>query len=209
MFFFLFFTSVNLQIDLGGEGESISLAGAPLEDSSSDSAGPKRQQTLMKVPVKAARNASKAALALAAELDGLSTDSAPTPSSGAKRPEMRQRQKSVSEQVDGPRASTSELNKTTAALPRAAWLVDGPSGADRVKFEKWVSGGMEGDFLLRESGSSNGFVLCVNDFGSVVNYPIEVEAELDEDGDATSDEVFKFMGLEFYSLEVIIMFHFP
>ena len=64
-----------------------------------------------------------------------------------------------------------------------------------------VDGRLPGDYLMRESGSSAGFVLSVNDFGTVVNYPIEVEAELDEDGDATSDEVFKFMGLQFYSLE--------
>jgi hypothetical protein len=176
------------------------LVGNAQEESSSDGGVNRhRQQTRTQSPEKATRNASKAALSLGAELQGLSGGATTTRTRDGG--DGRQRQKSVSEQVDGPRASSSELKKPAAALTRSAWLVEGPSGQDRAKFEKWVQSAMHGDYLVRESGSSAGFVLSVNDFGSVVNYPIQVEAELDEDGDATSDEIFKFMGLQFYSLE--------
>lgn len=39
----------------------------------------------------------------------------------------------------------------------------------RKRFEKLVTSGMVGDFLVRRSGSSESEILCVNDFGEPVS----------------------------------------
>ena len=46
---------------------------------------------------------------------------------------------------------------------------------DRVLCENTVKACMQGDFLVRKSGSSSGYVLCVNDNKSAVNYTITVQ----------------------------------
>eukprot|EP00039_Didymoeca_costata_P029518 m.25012 g.25012 ORF g.25012 m.25012 type:complete len:513 (-) comp7665_c0_seq1:245-1783(-) len=66
---------------------------------------------------------------------------------------------------------------------------------DRHKCEEFVASCMNGDYLVRKSGSSPGYVLCVNDGGKPVNYTISVE-----------NGGFKFTAKLFNSLEEVIKF---
>eukprot|EP00040_Diaphanoeca_grandis_P012093 m.61717 g.61717 ORF g.61717 m.61717 type:complete len:310 (+) comp23020_c1_seq1:70-999(+) len=54
------------------------------------------------------------------------------------------------------------------------WFYD---GKDRGYFEKVVTSCMKGDFLVRKSSSSPGFVLCVNDSGQPVNFTINTQKD--------------------------------
>eukprot|EP00035_Acanthoeca_spectabilis_P002761 m.89419 g.89419 ORF g.89419 m.89419 type:complete len:503 (+) comp11740_c0_seq2:1823-3331(+) len=143
-----------------------------------------RKPTIIQTPEQApSGRQSVAASMLAAELAGHTTPA---------RPAQISRQKSVSVAVDGPSVPASELSRPVAQLSRAAWLSG--TNVDRQQFEAFVMVGMHGDFLVRKSGSSAGYVLCVNDHGQPVNYSITAEA----------DETLEFLGQRFGTLEAVV-----
>eukprot|EP00037_Helgoeca_nana_P008478 m.75497 g.75497 ORF g.75497 m.75497 type:complete len:547 (+) comp18968_c0_seq1:354-1994(+) len=108
-----------------------------------------RQPTITQIPEKAMLSGQRSAAAslLAAELAG---HSAPP------QPKKIARQKSVSVAVDGPAVSSRELSRPLQQLLRTAWLA--ADTLSRAQFESLVTNGMEGDFLVRKSGSSAGSV---------------------------------------------------
>eukprot|EP00037_Helgoeca_nana_P008479 m.75503 g.75503 ORF g.75503 m.75503 type:complete len:464 (+) comp18968_c0_seq2:354-1745(+) len=144
-----------------------------------------RQPTITQIPEKAMLSGQRSAAAslLAAELAG---HSAPP------QPKKIARQKSVSVAVDGPAVSSRELSRPLQQLLRTAWLA--ADTLSRAQFESLVTNGMEGDFLVRKSGSSAGYVLCVNDYGDPVNYSITVD----------DDAAYEFLGRSFGSLEQVV-----
>eukprot|EP00039_Didymoeca_costata_P029873 m.26812 g.26812 ORF g.26812 m.26812 type:complete len:411 (+) comp7837_c0_seq1:128-1360(+) len=62
-----------------------------------------------------------------------------------------------------------EMLKNLGVPSLATWYVGKMA---RKRFEKLVTSGMVGDFLVRRSGSSDSEILCVNDFGEPANYSI-------------------------------------
>lgn len=154
---------------------------------------PQRQPTIIQQATRAPQAAppSKAALSLAGELSGLGltppAKATPKPAGAGIR-----RQQSVSVAVDGPRAAQAELDKTVGPMARSRWYFE---NMDRGEFEKAVAACMQGDFLVRKSGSTDGFVLCVNDFTKPINFTINVQP---------SDGRFEFTGQLFRTLEEVI-----
>lgn len=47
-------------------------------------------------------------------------------------------------------------------------------GMDHPTTQRYVLGCMHGDYLIRQSSSSNNLVLCVNDKGTLANYTIAI-----------------------------------
>ena len=78
-------------------------------------------------------------------------------------------------------------------MARSRWYFE---DMDRGEFETAVTACMQGDFLVRKSGSTNGYVLCVNDFTKPINFTINVLA----------DDRFEFTGQLFSTLEDVIEF---
>lgn len=128
---------------------------------------------------------SAEALGLAAELSAF--DFKP-PKPAAKK--GVQRNKSVSVPQDGARVKLADANREVSLWDRSLWFTD----AQRDVIEAAVGSSMHGDFLVRKSGSTSGYVMCVNDHGSPVNYTVDVPRM----------GVFAFTGAEFSSLELVV-----
>jgi hypothetical protein len=69
---------------------------------------------------------------------------------------------------------------------------------DRGKCEQAVVASMQGDYLVRKSASSNGYVLCVHDSGQAINYTINVPV--------SQPSKFEFTGSIFDRLEDVISY---